>query len=320
MNRFITIENKYLKVIISTLGAGIYQIYLKSDEEIPVLVTTSNPEDYLTSSNYYGKSIGRTSGRLFGPTYTLYQQSYPVECNPNQSFMLHGGKQGIFAQNFEITTQKKNEVILSYLDPASLTFPGDLFVHVLYRVMDKTLHIEYRANAVEDTLCNLTNHTYFNLNIEGGTILDHELMLNADTYNVLDDHYRLIKQADVNDTPFDFKQLKRLRNGVLSLINTTQKGLDHCFILNSNPLVGRLYDPKSKRGLNVYSDYPSVVIYTHNFSSKKALNSSVPHGIHSSITFECQYEPDGIHHPELHSAILKKDEPYQHFIDFEFEF
>lgn len=320
MNKFITIENEHLKVILSTVGAGIYQIYLKSDREIPVLVTNSNPEDYLTSTNYYGKSIGRISGRLFGPSYTMNQQTYPVSCNPNSPFMLHGGKDGLWVQPFEITSQESDEVILSYAEQPTTTFPSLLFVHVLYRLIGKTVHIEYRANGTEDTLCNLTNHVYFNLNIENGDILDHQLMLNAKKYNVLDDHYRFIQQASVSNTPFDFTQSKPLRNGVLALLNTAQKGLDHCFILDSNPKVGSLFDPKSNRRLNVYSDYPSVVIYTHNFMSKKPLNTHTPNGVHSSITFECQYEPDGIHHDELHSAILTSDQQYHHYIDFEFEF
>ncbi len=319
MNKFITLENEHLKTVISTLGAGIYQIYLKSNQEIPVLVTNTNPDEYLTSTNYYGKSIGRISGRLFGPNYQLNQHVYDVECNPNSPFMLHGGKDGLWIKTFDVVSQKSDEVILAYVDPETNTFPGELSVRVWYRLVNKTVHIEYQAQGTKDTLCNLTNHVYFNLNIDGGDILDHHLMLNARKYNVLDDQYRFIKQANVAQTPFDFIQPKPLRNGVLALLDTAQKGLDHCFITNSNH-VGSLFDPKTQRRLNVYSNYPSVVIYTHNFISKKPLNTSVPQGVHSSITFECQYEPDGIHHPVLNSAILKKNEPYHHFIDFEFEF
>jgi aldose 1-epimerase len=320
LNKFITIENQYLKVIISTLGAGIYQIYLKSDHEVPVLITNSNPEDFLTSTNYYGKTIGRISGRLFGPTYTLNQQNYPVECNPKNPFMLHGGKDGLWVQPFEVDIQKADEVVLFYVEAASATFPGELGVTVVYRLIEKTLHIEFKATSTEDTLCNLTNHVYFNLNIASGDVLDHHLSLNSTKYNVLDDQYRFIKQADVKHTPFDFLEPKPLRNGVLALSHTAQKGLDHCFIKAEGPWVGTLYEPSSKRRLNVYSDYPSVVIYTHNFSSGKPLNTLTPQGIHSSITFECQYEPDGIHHKVLNAAILKKNEPYHHYIDFEFDF
>jgi aldose 1-epimerase len=320
LNKFITIENPYLKVIVSILGAGIYQIYLKSDHEIPVLVTNANPEDYLTSTNYYGKTIGRISGRLFGPSYTLNHQIYPVECNPHSPFMLHGGKDGLWVQPFDVETQATDAVVLTCVEAPSTTFPGALTAQVVYRLIKKTLHIEFIAHSTEDTLCNLTNHVYFNLNIASGDVLDHHLSLNSFKYNVLDEQYRFIEQADVKHTPFDFLEPKPLRNGVLALSNTAQKGLDHCYIKADGAWVGSLYEPNSKRRLNVYSDYPSVVIYTHNFSSKKPLNTKTPKGIHSSITFECQYEPDGIHHHALNSAILKKNDTYQHYIDFEFEF
>lgn len=320
MNKWITLENDYLKVIISTLGAGIYQIYLKETELIPVLVTTQQAEDYYTSPNYYGKTIGRTSGRLFGPNYSIGKDTYVVSTKPTLPYMLHGGPKSIVFQVFSIESMDKDRVKLNIIDTSSESFPGDLTLSVTYQLIHQTLHIEYHGNTTKDTLCNITNHAYFNLNIANGAVLDHVLQLNASKYNVMDSEYRFIKQALVDQTPFDFKTPKSLRNGVLALKDTAQKGIDHCFILDKPGKVGSLIDPTSKRTLTVYTDYPSVVIYTHNFVSKNPLNSSVPNGLYSSVTFECQYEPDGIHHNELHSAILKKTDVYQHFIDFKFDF
>lgn len=319
MNKFITIENQYLKLIISSLGAGIYQAYLKSDTLIPVLITNQHEDDYLVSTNYYGKTIGRFAGRLFGPDYILNNNKYTVECNPKSSFMLHGGSKGDWSQVFSVSKLGTDHITLSHQSEATVTFPGVLTLEVSYKLIEKTIRIDYFAKSTEDTLCNITNHAYFNLNIEQGSILDHELFLNAPKYNVLDDSYAFIKQTQTKDTPFDFNTSKPLRKGVMSLLNTAQKGLDHCFITATN-YVGSLYEPLSKRRLNVYSDYPSVVIYTHNFESRKPLNAKTKNGVHSSITFECQYEPDGIHHDGLHKAILKKDDTYQHYIEYQFEF
>lgn len=320
MNKFIELENNHLKVVLSTFGAGIYQIYLKTDTLIPVLVTPSSPDDFIKNTNYYGVTIGRTSGRLFGPSYSMDKKTFPVTCNPNNPFMLHGGALGFWAQPFEVFTQESSVLVLKHISPPTTTFAGVLDIEVKYTLLDKTVRIEYKAHTTEDTLCNITNHAYFNLNLKNGTILDHILHLNSSKYIKLDEEYRFVSIDSVFDTPFDYKTPKRLGNGVLALKNTAQKGLDHCFIKDDSTFIGSLYEPLTNRRLSVFSDYPSVVIYTHNFQSKKPLNTLIDGGIYSSITFECQFEPDGIHHPGLNTAQLRKNEIYQHYIDFQFEF
>lgn len=320
MNRFIILENLYLKVIFSTEGAGLYQVYLKSDTLIPVLVTPKNLSDFHLNANYYGKTIGRTSGRLFGPHYHIDDQVIPVTCMPNEPYMLHSGPDGLWSQVFEVLEETEHSITFQGISQSTSTFPGQLTLRVTYQLVDQAIRIDYHATTTADTLCNITNHAYFNLDIASGSILDHELQLNSFQYNVLDQQYAFIKQQKVIGTPFDFIDNKPLRKAVLSLNDTAQKGLDHCFIKGEGNYVGTLTEPNTKRQLIVHSDAPSVVIYTHNFVSKKPLNSPEKDGIYSSITFECQNEPDGIHHPELNASILRKNEVYQKYIEFKFIF
>lgn len=50
-----------------------------------------------------------------------------------------------------------------------------------YRLAGESLRIEYEAESDADTLCSLTNHSYFNLN-GGGTAMAHTLALAAERY------------------------------------------------------------------------------------------------------------------------------------------
>lgn len=52
---------------------------------------------------------------------------------------------------------------------------------VSYRLCGDTLTMAYEASADRDTLCNLTNHSYFNLN-GSGSVLGHTLQICAEEF------------------------------------------------------------------------------------------------------------------------------------------
>lgn len=73
--------------------------------------------------------------------------------------------------------------------------------------------LDYRAVSDRDTVCNLTNHTYFNLcgQDSGKNVLDHELKLYADKYTVGNEETLpngII--ADVVGTPYDFLDFHKI--------------------------------------------------------------------------------------------------------------
>jgi aldose 1-epimerase len=324
----VTLENNHgFKLNLCSFGASIYKITYKDDSNNEKLLnlTNENIEDFLSSSSYYGKTIGRVSGRLFGSYFKVLDQTYPLKLTKGQSSMLHGGEKGIPFQNFSLKsediTDNAAKITFYYYSPDKEEgFPGNLDLFVSYELNnDDQIVIEYNATSDQNTLLNLTNHIYFNLSPDFETIDSHELMLNANQYILFESDFQFKGVASVDQTLFDFREMKSPSLLSNSLKQTKQRGIDTIFLVpKGSNFIAKLEHPRSSIGLNVYSTYPAVVVYTHQYPSKKKLIGVDDDGAYKGITFECEFEPAGVYSDDLNSAILKKNEPYQESIVFQF--
>jgi aldose 1-epimerase len=80
-----------------------------------------------------------------------------------------------------ISEGKNPSITLSCLSPdGDENYPGDLSVQLTYTLSEENeLIIEYQANSSEDTIVNLTHHSYFNLDGHKSDILEQELIVNS---------------------------------------------------------------------------------------------------------------------------------------------
>src|ERR1700733_8061643 len=161
---------------------------------------------------YFGATIGRYANRIGGAKFSLNGKTYTLDKNDGAN-SLHGGIHG-----FDKVIWKAQPA--SGYDPQSLEFsylskdgeegyPGNLSVTVTYTLTPANeLRIHYTATTDQDTVVNLTNHSYFNLSgHDAGEILDHILTLNTDRFTPVD--AGLIPTGElrkVDGTPFDFRQ------------------------------------------------------------------------------------------------------------------
>ncbi len=316
----ITFNRHGMEVTLISYGAAVYSIKINGKE---VSVRPEELNDFLTSDFDYGKTIGRTAGRLICPSYEIDGIHYPVKPYRSDKTKLHGGATGFCFRHFQVIDIKENDDISSatfrYVSlDGEEDYPGELTLDVIYTLdNDMNFRIDYRATTTKDTLCSITNHLYFNL-AGYGDIMDHDLQVDASKYIEGDNDGIPLGKFDVTKTAFDLRKLVNLGSRIRSIMDTPAMGYDHPWLFDKKMGYAKLVDPTKTLSLELTTDYPAVVIFTHNLVSPSTLPAAYGDGVYSSLTLECEYEPGGIHFKDFNSAILRKEDTYKHFINIKF--
>lgn len=311
----ISIHNQHLKLVCINYGATIKNLFVKdkNGDETNVIIGFKEPENYLTNPYYIGASIGRFAGRISDGGFIIDGKRYSIY-SP-EGVHLHGGKNNFSHKYWEIEEVNTGEipyVKFSYFSKhLEEGYPGNLQVYVTYKLDGNKLVITYEAETDGTTIVNLTNHNYYNLNGKGN-ILDHELQLKAPQYlEVNEKQLATGKLKDVNNTPFDFLETRKIGN------HTDFKGIDDCFTLEEKDNIAILYSSQSGIEMKVSTNQPGVVIFTpKELPEANYANEAVEE--FSSICFETQNYPDAPNKPHFPSAELKKGEKYFNKSEFEF--
>ena len=278
-------------------------------------------EDYVKHSPYFGAIVGRIAGRIAGGRFTLDGETYQLAKNQSSN-SLHGGLKGFdkVVWNYELVEKGTAAgVEFTYIShDGEEGFPGNLHVTTTYLLdEDGSLEISYKAYSDQDTIINLTNHSYFNLSGDlTKDILNHKLKLKSSSFLELGEDLIPTGQiVPVEGTSFDFTEEAEVSQGVASGYKQNDiagGGYDHPFCLDSHfeeEIV--LEDPVSGRKLVVETDQPAVVIYTCNqYDGEYSIRGVKPHN-HMAICLETQGYPDAINKPHFPSVVLKKDGTYK---------
>jgi aldose 1-epimerase len=325
----ISLKNQQgMELKLLSYGATIVEI-LTPDREgkiESVVLTYENIEDYVKNPPYFGVTVGRISGRIAGGSFHLDEKIYNLEKNFGQNHG-HGGPKGFSFQvwDYEIHEhENQTQVVFTYLSKdMEENYPGNLHVKVTYTLTEENeVIIEYGAETDRKTLCNLTNHTYFNLSGNyKRKVTEQYLWMDADGFLGLDLYQIPTGEIiPVDGTPMDFRETKPIGKDIEADDGQIimAKGYDHPWLLRGHENQIEMMDKKSGRKMTITTTYPCVVVYTHNYPSDEQLKYGRLGSAYDSICFETQYEPDGIHHENLNSAILDVGEKYCERTTFKF--
>ena len=276
--------------------------------------------NYIKSSPYFGALIGRYGNRIAKGKFILNDSTYTLETN-NGINSLHGGIKGFdkAVWKTEIVNNNEPSIKLTYLSKdGEEGFPGNLSVSVTYTLTHTNeVRIKYEATTDKPTIVNLTNHSYFNLNMVHEDVLSHVLTLNADSFVEVDSSLIPTKIATVTNTPFDFRVSKPIGKDIRNFENDQVKkggGYDHCWVLKKSAtpltLAAAVIERFSGRKMEVLTTEPGVQLYTGNFLNGISGKNGKTYGKNSGFCLETQHYPDSPNQKSFPTVTLNPGQSY----------
>lgn len=320
-----------MEVCITPFGGRVVSVMVpdRTGELRDVVLGFDKIADYQNIPSDFGASIGRYANRIAQGKITLDGVEYQLPQN-NFGHCLHGGPNGWQYSLYTVESATENQLVLTLHSPdGEAQFPGNVDAKVTYTLTaENAIQINYEATTDATTVINMTNHSYFNLTGDPTqTILDHELMINAEGFTPVDETYMTTGEiAPVADTPMDFRTAKVVGKEIDNFDYIQLKngnGYDHNWVLatnrDKNVVAATLYAPSTGIEMTLYTDEPGVQVYTGNFLDGTVTGKKgVVYNQRVGICLETQKYPDTPNKPEWPSAVLRPGEKYTSHCTFRF--
>ena len=313
-----TISCGQLTATVSDYGAHLVSLLVpdRNGNLADVVLGFDDAEGYRTGNGaFLGAIVGRNANRIAGSSFLLGDTR--VRLRPNEGRNnLHSGPDNFYQRFWKVERHTENAITLRLDSPrGDQGFPGNAVIRVTYSLEhDNALHIKYDAVADQDTVFNMTNHSYFNLaghqNVDAA--IDQELTIPGRFFNP--DNAANIPTGELRSvvgTPFDFREPKPISRdiGMDYECLKLQGGYDHNFEVFCNPCA-ILRDPGSGRTMAVHTDCPGIQLYAGNFLGETG-KGGVHYGGRTGIALETQFYPDSVNHPEWRQPFTKAGTRYK---------
>lgn len=318
-----------IEIKILTLGGIITDIIVPDSKGISenIVIGWKDLNDYMDDTSYAGAIIGRNSGRIADGKIKIGEKVYEITKNQGLN-TLHGGNEGfnkkIWNDSIEVSDKEVSLILESSSKDGEEGFPGNLKLRVVYSLNNKNeFSIKNHGLSDKDTILNMTNHSYFNLsgNIKRN-ILDERLTVKADKIATIREDSALTGNLiDVKGTPFDFNTSKKVGEDIEKINKQLElaNGYDHPWVLIEDKGYNiKIEDDISGRGMKIYTDRKSVVIYSTNFPVDKKLANGNIESKYDGICFETQNLPIGENYRFIEDSLIREGEEYSTTTVFKF--
>ncbi len=299
--RMIDLSSGGLSVRVMEWGATLLDLRLDGVSH-PLTVGFKDFATYEAHGQHVGAIAGRFAGRIAGG-FSIGDRRYNTTQN-NGSATLHGGANGLGVSLWSVHDFGDDFVDLVARQPAGADgFPGAIEAHCRYELAQDQLCLRLSATSDAPTICNLAQHSYFNLS-GAPDINDHALTLAADHYTPLDAALLPTGEVLICDEARDYRTQRQIGSAQL----------DGHFVLARTRRAEPAFVATLSGGgveMDVATTEPGLVVYTADkFPVTNGGLLPHPYGSRAGICLECQLWPDAPNQPGFPSAYLAPDEPY----------
>ncbi|KAK3925720.1 Galactose mutarotase [Frankliniella fusca] len=344
-----TLSNGRVTAQVISVGAALLGVRApdRDGHEEDIVLGFDSPQGYLSPQNpNFGGTVGRVANRLANASFTLDSKEYKLYPNEGRN-TLHGGLRGWDLALWHGSRHPDGVTFTLQSPDGDEGFPGAVTAQVTYRLSeDSRLHINMQAMSSKPTPVSMLNHAYFNLGghkVKPSKVLGCDLnlltslapqgsgaqevhrtrlTLNADRYIDVDDGLVATgAMPSVEGTAMDLRS-PRLLGDVLR-----DTDFDRSFVVTRGVeqrseeltyMAGAIHEP-SGRTLEVYSDQPSLHVYTCGKLPNMAGKHGAAYGRHGGFTLEPQYFPNAVHNVRrFPKIILRPGSLYRHTMIYKF--
>lgn len=267
-------------------------------------------EKYLSQYPWFGCVVGRYANRIRNASFELDGKIYQLTSN-NNGHQLHGGSGGFDRRVWNLVETKDNWIELKYHSAdGEEGYPGNLDVLVRYELSDED-ELSYTLSSTCDQACpvNFTQHTYFNLNNNQGTIHDHDIRIISS--KTIDQDKELVATgsiSNVDGTTFDLREWTRIGDGLKEMDE-----YDKSFIRDEKGygLAAELSSFKSGILLQVYTTEPVVHFYSGKWTPQVKGKDGITYGPFSGLCLETHVHPNAVNIPVFPNTVLRPGETYR---------
>ena len=324
------INKKGMSVTLSNFGALIVSLEVpdKNGKIADVALGYDTLEEYCVNESFFGAIIGPNANRIGGAEFTLDGTTYRLDKNDGVNNLHSHREKGIHKRIWDYDVKEDGVVFTLKLADGEMGFGGNKDISVCYTLTeDNELKITYDAQSDKNTVINMTNHCYFNLDGHGaGEIKHHKLQLFASAYTPVSSD--LIPTGDilrVEGTPLDFRKMQTIGARMTPEMFREFKceGYDHNWVCDNYTgavrKIASVINSDATRTMEVYTDLPGVQIYTGNMMKPEKGKNGAEYDRYGAFAMETQFFPDSVNKLHFPSPIFGPGRPYHSTTVYRFE-
>ena len=326
-----TIDNGCIRIRVLNLGAVLVNLYVPdaSGKSEDIVLGFDTAEQYLTNKDYFGATIGPSANRIGKASFRLNEREYTMPVNDNENNLHTDAALGLHKKIWKASPADNAVTFTVHVPDGECGLPGERDFSVTYSLTKENgVRISYHGESDRDTIMNLTNHSYFNL--DGHTsesVADTVMELRCSYFTPTDNHSIPSGEIrSVEGTAFDFRNPKPIGRDIDAADQQLEwaHGYDHNYCIDGYKGDGTMafaaaaFSPSSGRRMEVYTDLPGVQFYAGNSISEVTGKGGATYKPRHGFCLETQFYPNSINQDGFAKPVLKAGEKFESVTTYRF--